>query len=367
MCSLYIHIPFCDKKCFYCSFVVTIGQLNRADRYIDALKKEAAAYQGILIKSIYLGGGTPTTLNPRQLGELVQFIRNNFKLANNVEFTIEANPEGLDLEKLTVLRGLGVNRISLGIQSFHDHFLKYLGRIHNREQALEAYALIRKAGFENVSCDLMMSFPGQTKEQLVNDLNDMLKLSCEHISLYTLSIEPNSRFYTKKILPLEDQTQAEYYELVLEHVKKFGYVQYEVSNFSRPGYESLHNINYWECGDYLGLGIGAHSHMNGERFYNAGHLLEYLKMAEENNLHPVSTERLDNQQRLKESILFGLRMTKGINIDALQKKYQCELDAHQSKMIEDFVLEGLLAIEDGYLKATHRGTLVLDELCSRLY
>ncbi|MGE0268813.1 MAG: radical SAM family heme chaperone HemW [Candidatus Omnitrophota bacterium] len=367
MYSLYIHIPFCDKKCFYCSFVITVGQLKRADQYIDALKKEARPYQGALIKSIYLGGGTPTTLDTRQLMGLIQFLRNHFRFDHKLEFTIEANPEGLDPEKLAVLKDLGVNRISLGIQSFQDRYLKYLGRIHGRKKALESYALIRKAGFKNVSCDLMMSFPEQTKEQFIEDLTDMLNLSCEHISLYSLTIEPNSRFYAKKILPLDAQTQVEHYELLLTYINKFGYAQYEVSNFSFPGYESFHNMNYWRCGDYLGLGVGAHSYIKGKRFYNVDRFAEYLKMADADNLHPVSIERLDRRQQLKESVLFGLRMTKGVDIEKLQKKYRCKLDQQQEEMIENFVHEGLLIREDNQLKTTNRGLLVLDELCSKLY
>ncbi|MBP9854756.1 MAG: radical SAM family heme chaperone HemW [Candidatus Omnitrophica bacterium] len=367
MHSLYIHIPFCDKKCFYCSFVVTVGQLKRADQYIDALKKEALGYRGVEIKSIYLGGGTPTTLNIHQINDLMRFIKNNFKINHHVEFTIEANPEGLDLEKLIALRDLGVNRISLGIQTFRDDYLKYLGRIHSREKAIESFHLIRRAGFKNVSCDLMISFPDQTKEQLMEDLDNMISLNSEHISLYSLTIEPNSRFYTKNVQPLDADTQAEHFQIVLEYTKKHGYGQYEVSNFAKKGYESLHNMNYWECGDYLGLGVSAHSHIQGKRFQNVDRFSDYLKMAEENNLQPVSTETLSSQERLKEALLFGLRMAKGIDLPKLEEKYGCVLESHRKDMIDHFIQEGLLVFQNGHLKTTHRGMMVLDELCTRLY
>lgn len=367
MHSLYIHIPFCDKKCFYCSFVVTVGQLKRSDQYVDALKKEAALYKGTRIKSVYLGGGTPTTLTINQFENLVNFINKNFALDSNFEFTVEANPEGLDLQKLRALKDLGVNRISLGIQTFQDHFLKYLGRIHDRKKAVDSYALIRQAGFKNVSCDLMISFPEQSLEQLTLDLDEMMSLSAEHISLYSLTIEPNSRFYAKKILLLEEKMQTEHYQRVVDVTQKNGFERYEVSNFARTGYESVHNINYWECGDYIGLGIGAHSHIQGKRFQNVDKLGDYLKMADDDQFQPTGLERLDVQQRLTESVLFGLRMTRGVNIEKIQERFGCQWDDQRRNLIEDFIQEGLLTIEGEYLKTTNRGMMVLDELCSRLY
>ena len=198
MSALYLHIPFCEKKCFYCSFVVAIGQEHRIDPYLDALSKEAAAYKMTDVKSVYVGGGTPSMMDERQLERLVRIIDENFDRANGNECTVEVNPESITLTKMELLKKAGFNRISLGVQSLNEKYLKYLGRNHNKDRAVAAFGLLRQAGFHNISVDLMSSFPGQTMEELTEDVNAIARLGAEHVSVYSLTIEANSRFYIKR-------------------------------------------------------------------------------------------------------------------------------------------------------------------------
>lgn len=236
MKSLYIHIPFCERKCFYCSFVVSIGQQERMDVYCDSLIKEAQTYKGSAFKTVYIGGGTPTFLSGVQLERLFLNLRKNFNISENTEWTIEANPEGIPTDKLKLLKNLGVNRISLGVQSLSDRYLKYLGRNHSKETAVRAYNNIREAGFDNVNVDLMFGFRNQSMEELKNDVNALTSLKSEHVSLYALTIEKDSRFYTQKVQLQGDEFQSNQYTLITRLLKEAGFKQYEVSNFAREGF-----------------------------------------------------------------------------------------------------------------------------------
>jgi len=286
MQSLYIHIPFCQKKCFYCSFVVSVGQEHQIDEYIDGLENEALNYRNTEIDTIYFGGGTPSYLNNAQLQRLINFIFKIFNINKNCECTIEINPEAFDLKKAKLLKSLGINRVSLGVQSFNDQVLKYLGRCHDSKTAINAYDVLRKAGFNNISIDLMYSFPNQTLSQIEQDVKAVTKLQCEHISLYSLMIEENSRFYTQKVHLNNDDQSAEYFKFVIGSLETNNFHQYEISNFAKPKKESIHNLNYWQGGDYIGLGIGAHSHQEGKRAWNVSKLSDYF-MRIKNNESPI--------------------------------------------------------------------------------
>jgi len=222
MSSLYIHIPFCERKCFYCSFVVSVGQRHRVDLYLDCLLKEALQYKGEAIQTVYLGGGTPTFLTNKQLQKMFDVIHKNFRLADDMECTVEANPEGLDIAKIKLLKKLGVNRISLGVQSLNNEYLKYLGRIHDREKAVDAFRIIREGGIDNINLDLMYTFPGQSLDELQEDVGAISELGSEHLSLYALTIEPNSRFYVRKEQLPNDQAQVDQYILVCKFLGKAG-------------------------------------------------------------------------------------------------------------------------------------------------
>jgi len=366
MTALYVHLPFCQRKCFYCSFVVSVAQLHRADRYVRCLLQEARQYKKQSIGSVYFGGGTPTMLDGRQLRELVHGLQDHFLCDEKTEFTIEANPEDVTPAKTSIIRELGVNRISLGVQSFHDKYLSYLGRCHDARRAVEAFGMLRDAGFKNLSVDLMYAFPEQTKEEIAEDVRQLTQLNSEHVSLYTLTVEERSRFYARRIKEQKGPVQARHYRYVIQLLEKQGHRQYEVSNFCRQGYESVHNKNYWTGGDYIGLGVGAHSHAAGRRYWNVSRLDDYIGKVEADESPCEGEESLTPDQRLTETMCFGLRMNEGVDIAQLEEMFGIKLARDKREAIAKFVGQGLLSLNGDRLKTTLPGRLVLDEVCARL-
>ncbi|HOW35553.1 MAG TPA: radical SAM family heme chaperone HemW [Candidatus Omnitrophota bacterium] len=364
--SLYVHIPFCKSKCSFCSFVVCVAREHRIDDYLTSLAVEAEQYKGTTVKTVYIGGGTPTLLGTNQLRKLLKVIDENFKFDSTAEFTIEANPETIDCLKLELLKDSKVNRISLGIQSLNDKYLNFLGRNHDADCALRALANLRKSGFLNINLDLMFSFPGQTLPELIQDVRAIAALGSEHLSLYTLMPEEGSRFYRQDIKVKDDLLQAEYYVRMVELLGKSGFAQYEISNFAKSGQESRHNCVYWQGGNYIGLGIGAHSHRDGIRSWNTSDFQEYVSGTKENLKIIAGKEQLDPSQRLVETLLFGLRMTQGVNVSNLEERFGCLLPDDKADALNDFIENGFLVKEDGKIKTTFKGRLVLDELCARM-
>ena len=363
---LYIHIPFCFKKCRYCSFVVYVAHQSQVNAYLECLSNEALHYKNQKFKTVYIGGGTPTCLDKNQLEKLFVTIRKNFKFDSSVEFSVEANPELLDKEKLLVMKKAGVNRVSLGVQSLNNKYLKYLGRNHDAKTARQSFELLRKYGFKNISLDLMYLFPTQTFEELKQDLKEIVNLKSDHLSLYTLTIEKNSRFFVdKEKLPSED-IQAKYYLYVKEVLNQNGFKQYEISNFAKRGKESRHNLNYWQGGDYIGLGVAAHSHINGKRYWNHSFLKNYMNAIKDKNMADEGVEILDSYQRLKEALTFGLRVNAGVDLKKLQDKYRAFFTAEDYLIINRLRKQGFLIQKKGFLKSTTKGQLVLDELCGYL-
>jgi len=366
MKSLYIHIPFCERKCFYCSFVVSIGQNHRVDLYLDCLEHEARFYKGESIDTIYIGGGTPTLMAENQLKRLFHIIREYFLFPIDIEWTIEANPEGLNNSKLLLMKKEGINRISLGVQSFNNKYLKYLGRNHDSALAIKTFTEIKKAGFDNINVDLMFSFPNQTIAELKKDVEALKELECDHLSLYTLTIEKNSKFYAQKIQLADNQNQAKQYMFVCDALKQNGFEQYEVSNFAKPAKISKHNVNYWDGGHYIGLGVGAHSHIGARRFWNISRTMEYISRMQKGHSVQEGYEELSQSDKMKEVLLFGLRMNRGINKNQMEERFGCFLDDEQQKKIDQFVQEGFLIREKECYRTSCKGRLVLDELCAQL-
>lgn len=336
------------------------------DEYLDCLSREAKVYMGTECSSIYVGGGTPSLLEADQLKKLFQIIKNNFMLQQDGEFTFESNPESLNSTKLEILRACGINRISLGVQSFNAAALKYLGRNHGPEKARETYALIRAAGFTNVNVDLMFSFPQQTLDEIRQDVREVVGLGSEHISLYMLNLEENSRFHAQKIKLPDGDLQAQQYLMVVAALKRAGYGQYEISNFAKPGKESRHNLNYWQGGEYIGLGIGAHSYQGGRLFWNVSRLNVYMDKIHKGDSVVEGFQQLDAYGQLKQVMLIGLRMSRGVPVGSLEKSFGSSLQPQEREKIENFIRHGFFVVEDGYLKATEKGRLVLDELCAQL-
>ncbi len=356
--GLYIHIPFCMSKCLFCSFVIAVGQEHRRRDYVEALVGEMKKYERSSIQTIYFGGGTPSMLEENHTDNLMNALRNNFLLSHDIEITIEANPENIDFTKAKYLKSKGFNRISLGVQSMNDRYLKFLGRRHDASAAHGALDALRQAGFTNINLDLMYGFPGQTRQELEEDVRTIALLGSEHLSLYGLTIEPNSRFYATQMKLDDDEKLAGQYLLIARLLVEHGFNQYEVSNFSKPGFESIHNRNYWRGDPYIGLGVGAHGFTGRRRYWNTSNLQTYLQKIASEGQAIDGFEDLSEDQLVMEKVLFGLRMNQGIpyGLVPLAKHTQ----------VQDWVKDGFLLLEDGNLKTTDRGRLVLDELSARL-
>lgn len=364
--SLYIHIPFCKSRCPYCSFVSFEQKDEVIGPYLAALDGEASFYKGRDISTIYIGGGTPTYLSETDLESLFARIRANFNINALAEWTIEANPATFDSNKAAFLRGNGVTRVSLGIQSFNDRFLKFLGRPYDRLEALKAHEVLRKTGFRNISIDLMYAFPLQNEEDLACDVEAALALRSEHISLYALTVPPETAFYRSGIKPLDDDGQADYYRRICSRLAEAGWTQYEVSNFAKKDHECKHNLNYWRGGEYIGLGVSAHSHLKGARFWNTSDLVHYNALIQRGVLPKAGQEVLSPEEKLLEVLLIGLRLTQGVDIKKLEMMFRVTLNEEKKLLINDCIKGGLLRWEEGCLKTTLPGILVLDGICAKI-
>jgi oxygen-independent coproporphyrinogen-3 oxidase len=356
--SLYIHIPFCSRKCLFCSFVIAVGQEHRREEYVKALRAEMGHYAGRRIKTIYFGGGTPSMLDENHFDILMGAIKKNFLFQDDIEITIEANPESINHQKAKFLKDKGFNRVSLGVQSMNDRYLRFLGRNHDTSKAQEAFSILREGGFTNINLDLMYAFPGQTKEELEEDVRAISSMGSEHLSLYTLTIEPNSRFYATQMKLDDDEKLAEQYTLIARILKERGFNQYEISNFAKSGFESIHNRNYWRGHPYIGVGVGAHGFTGRRRYWNTPNLHNYIQRITSTVPATEGFEDLTEAQLTMEKVLFGLRMNAGIPMAIVPLSKQGQMEA--------WIKDGFLQIEDGHLKTTDRGRLVLDELSARL-
>ena len=362
--SLYAHIPFCVKKCPYCSFAVVVGQLDREEEYLKALALEGACAHA-QVQTVYIGGGTPSCLSLDGIERLFGCIYNGVALDSGAEVSFEMNPEHVDGALARQLRAMGVNRVSLGAQSLDPATLSALGRSHRCEDVLRAFEALRSAGFSNISLDLIYGLPGQTREAVMNDLNGLLALRPEHLSLYALNIEARSLFFARR-MAVDNDAQGELFMDICRTMASEGVHQYEVSNFARPGYESRHNMNYWEGGDYIGLGVGAHSHIRGERFWNADTLAAYLERMASQGSARTGEEKLAPAEKLVEEFLLALRMNRGVDLGALEKKFGMEMAMDKKETLESFIEMGLLEEHDLFIRATPRGRLLLDELSARI-
>lgn len=363
--GLYFHIPFCQKKCFYCSFCVVVAQENHQDDYVWCLAQEMLNYKNLCLDSIYFGGGTPSRISEKNISRLFDALRECFIISSNAEVTIEMNPEDVTAQKLRCYYECGVNRLSLGVQTFQDPYLKFLGRNHDHVKALQAYDLMRAQGFDNVNVDLMYGFPSQTGREIDRDLSFLKKLSSEHVSLYTLTLEQGSRFFVQGIkLPGQEESAVQYLH-VRERLLDMGYGHYEVSNFAKHKKESLHNLNYWKGGNYIGLGNGAHSHMDGKRWWNTARLRLYIEAVRSRQSPEDGCEYLKAEQRIAEALVFGLRMTDGIHLNDFQKQFG-NFSLEKNDVIENLINDGFLKRHNGRMQCTLKGMLVLDAISEKL-
>lgn len=322
--GLYIHIPFCAKKCNYCdftSYVYNVNELNeRINSYLESVEKEIEFYKNLAeenIETIFIGGGTPSILNEEQLEKLFKIINKNVNLKKIKEYTIECNPGTLTIEKMKVMKKGGINRLSIGLQAIQEKHLSFMGRIHNLSDFEESYANARKMGFDNINIDLIFAFDGQSFEDWKATVDYVVKLGVEHISAYSLIIEENTKFYRlfeegKLDIP-EDDLYIKMYRYTVERLKENGYIQYEISNYSKENRNCIHNINYWECGEYYGIGVGASGYINEKRYTNYKDIDIYNKKCIE-GIKPINfEEKLSRMDKFNEKLMLGLRMNSGID------------------------------------------------------
>lgn len=356
---LYIHIPLCIKKCLYCDFVSVPYDLVIAEDYIDAVCCELQQKKDYLgrLKTIYIGGGTPSVLHEKDLTKLFSCIRNSFRLSPDIEITLEANPGTLNDSKLHTMINSGVNRLSIGIQSFNDNELKTLGRIHDANEALAAVELIKKAGFMNFSIDLIYGIPCQDMEAWMNNLWIAVDLSPQHISAYELTPEINTPLYsllrTQQYKLPDEETVVEMYSFAIDYLSSHGYGQYEISNFAAHGFECIHNLNYWNRGEYVGIGAGAHSFINKIRSKNTDDVKKYIKNIKDGITTEEELLRLTSDDEAREFIFLGLRKTEGINIAAAER-YGLDIVASCDELFK----EGYLEVKNNNVRLTRKGMVI---------
>ena len=342
--EIYIHIPFCVKKCDYCDFLSGPSCPKEQAEYVQALFAEIDAVKegkGRSVSSIFIGGGTPSVLDERFIGEILNKTRKNFLVENDAEITIEVNPGTADQKKLQAYRTFGINRLSIGLQSPDDRELKILGRIHNYEQFLETCKCARTAGFENINIDLMSAIPDQTYEKWCNNLRIVAELKPEHISAYSLIIEEGTPFASRQLNLPDEDTEYNMYEATSRILKEYGYEQYEISNYAKKGYACRHNLVYWQGGDYLGLGLGSSSYMDGVRFHNTTDFNTYVNQG----AYVEDREELSVQAKMEEFMFLGLRVMAGVSGTEFEKRFGKTMEDVYGDVLRKHEEEGLLQIE----------------------
>lgn len=376
--ELYIHIPFCVRKCAYCDFLSAPADQDTIARYMSVLKKQlvkqAASFQKKKVDTVFIGGGTPTILLIDQISELLETVQTNYALAKNVEFTVEANPGTLTAGKVRALARGGVNRVSLGLQSASEQELRLLGRIHTYDDFLRSYGLLREGGIRNINVDLMSALPGQTIASYEKTLHQVLSLHPEHISAYSLIIEEGTPFYEQyredeklrdageepRLLPSEECERA-MYELTGALLSDYGYERYEISNYAKKGHECRHNIGYWTGEEYLGVGLGASSYIEGTRFCNTSDLREYL----EEDFAPREAQKLSKNDRMAEFFYLGLRMTAGVAKAEFVRRFGLGAEAVYGEVLKDLVAQQLLEDTGTYYRLTPFGRDVSNQVLYR--
>ena len=356
--EIYIHIPFCIRKCDYCDFLSgPSGPEEQAD-YVQALLREIQAVEegeGRSVSSIFIGGGTPSVLDERLLGDILREIRNRFKMEEDAEITIEVNPGTANIGKLQAYREMGINRLSIGLQSPEDRELKILGRIHNYGQFLETYQEARTVGFDNINIDLMSAIPDQTYEGWVKNLRTVAELEPEHISAYSLIVEEGTPFAARKLNLPDEDTEYNMYEATAQILKEYGFEQYEISNYARKGRECRHNVGYWTRQDYLGFGLGASSLYGKERFANTADMKKYLENSSSPELIREREPVLTREDEMAEFMFLGLRMTKGIAKTDFRQKFGCAIETVYGDVLKKYEAMGLLLEKNGRIFLSREG------------
>ena len=363
--GLYIHIPFCDKICNYCDFTAFQGANSKILEYVNALKKEIQlkGNKNFFIDSIFIGGGTPSFIDGKYIFEILEEVRENFTVLENIEISIETNPKTFDEKKLEFYKKAGINRLSIGVQSFNDKILKELGRNHNSKEVFESIELVRKFDFD-INLDLIFGYQKQSVEDILYDLEMVKKINPEHISYYSLIIEEKTKFKALqnagKLNFLDEDIERKMYHLIVENLEKIGLKQYEVSNFSKEQKESVHNKKYWNCKEYLGMGVSSHSYFEDVRFSNTVNLSKYIKELENGNI-PIDFSENSNMATKKfEYIIMNMRLKEGFLISDYNKLFNVNFLEENKKVVENAIKNDVVEIKEDRIYFTKKGFDIMD-------
>ena len=366
--SAYVHIPFCTQICYYCDFSKVFIKNQPVDSYLEHLIEEYDSYDIKKLRTLYIGGGTPTALSARQLAFLLEKLTDKLDLSYLEELTIEANPGDLDQEKIAVLKDSPVNRVSLGVQTFNDRMLKQIGRSHSEKDIYENIANLKKAGFDNISIDLIYALPKQTMEDVKINVAKAIALDIPHMSLYSLILENHTVFMNrmrrgKLPLPKED-LEAEMFEYIIAELEKAGFEHYEISNFSKPGFESRHNLMYWDNAEYYGIGAGASGYVDGVRYKNHGPIRHYLQAVEAGNAR-VQEEALTLNEKMEEEMFLGLRKKSGVSKKRFEEKFGLSFEDQYGVVVSELTEQGLLVTDRDIVRMTKQGLFLGDTVAEK--
>ena len=366
--SAYVHIPFCTQICYYCDFSKVFIKNQPVDAYLEHLIQETRSYEIGKLRTLYIGGGTPTALSAQQLAYLLSELHKVMDLSEVEEFTIEANPGDLDPDKIAVVKDSQVNRVSLGVQTFDNKMLKKIGRSHQEQDIYDNIRHLKQAGFDNISIDLIYALPGQTMDQVKENVAKAIDLDIPHMSLYSLILENHTVFMNRMRrgkLPLpKEELEAEMFEYIIEELEKAGFEHYEISNFSKPGFESRHNLVYWDNAEYYGLGAGASGYVDGIRYKNHGPIRHYLEAVEAGKAR-ITEEHLTLEEKMEEELFLGLRKKTGVSKARFEEKFGVSFDQRYGQVVASLTEQGLLVPDDKQVRMTKRGLFLGDTVAEK--
>ena len=366
--SAYVHIPFCTQICYYCDFSKVFIKNQPVDAYLEHLIQETRSYEIGKLRTLYIGGGTPTALSAQQLAYLLTELPKVMDLSEVEEFTIEANPGDLDPDKIAVLKESQVNRVSLGVQTFDNKMLKKIGRSHQEQDIYDNIRHLKQAGFDNISIDLIYALPGQTMDQVKENVAKAIDLDIPHMSLYSLILENHTVFMNRmrrgKLPLLKEELEAEMFEYIIEELEKAGFEHYEISNFSKPGFESRHNLVYWDNAEYYGLGAGASGYVDGIRYKNHGPIRHYLEAVEAGKAR-ITEEQLTLEEKMEEELFLGLRKKTGVSKARFEEKFGISFDQRYGQVVSSLTEQGLLVPDDKQVRMTKRGLFLGDTVAEK--